>query len=163
MKNILGQMNLDKKYNHKKGSYRIEDPFSNSSYGKSYRIESINFDVPIRGDKVMNANIKANILSDEEMLELGFLERPFYWEYRERVSFLDGMREYLVITIGKQARGININVYDEFIDTIYDYQSVLYDSEFDEYANRIHLEVQRHMCKLVDAGVIEGYRKNDYI
>lgn len=165
MKNLIGQSSHKKvgKTQSDGSSYRIVEPYTNSPDMKTYRLDTINFDVPIRGDKVMNANIKANILSDEEMLSLGFKERSFYWEYKELVSFLPGMEEYLRVNIGKKAKGITINVFDEFLDIVYDYQSVLYDSEFDEYANRIHTNVQSKIMSLVDAGVITGYKRNDYI
>lgn len=165
MKNLIGQSSHKRNNNvdWHKTSYRIDKPYTNSSDMKTYRLDTINFDVPIRGDKVMNANIEADILSDEEMLSLGFKERPFHWEYKEKVSFLPGMEEYLRVNIGKKAKGITINVFDEFLDTVYDYQSVLYKSEFDEYANRIHTNVQNKIMKLVDSGVILGYKRNDYI
>ena len=129
----------------------------------SYRADPINFDVPIRRDKVMNANIEAHIVEEEKMVELGFIERQFYWELREKVSFIPSMEEYLIITIGKKREGINIKVYDEFVNDIYDYQQQIYDDDFNEYAYRIHNNVQETMMKLVDAGVITGYKKNDYI
>lgn len=161
MKDIIGQMNSEK--SHNKGSYFIKDPFVNDPDLKTYRIDSINFDVPLRGDKLMNANIKAKVLSPEEMIDAGFEERPFHWEYRKKVSFLPTMEDYLIITIGKKANGINIKVVDEFIDVVYDYQSILYNDEFNEYANRIHTNVQNLITPLVDAGIILGYKRNDYI
>lgn len=129
----------------------------------SYRADPINFDVPIRSDKVMNANIEAHIIEKEKMIELGFIERQFHWELREKVSFIPSMEEYLIITIGKKREGINIKVYDEFVNDIYDYQQQIYDDDFNEYAYRIHNNVQKVMTRLVNAGVITGYKKNDYI
>lgn len=129
----------------------------------SYRADHINFDVPIRSDKVMNANIEAHIIEKEKMIELGFIERQFHWELREKVSFIPSMEEYLIITIGKKREGINIKVYDEFVNDIYDYQQQIYDDDFNEYAYRIHNNVQEVMTRLVNAGVITGYKKNDYI
>lgn len=129
----------------------------------SYRADPINFDVPIRRDKVMNANIEAHILEDDIMKSLGFVERPFHWELKEKVSFIPSMEEYLIITIGKKREGINIKVYDEFVEDIYDYQQQIYDDDFNEYAYRIHNNVQEIMMRLVNAGVITGYKRNDYI
>lgn len=129
----------------------------------SYRADPINFDVPIRRDKVMNANIEAHILEDDIMKSLGFVERPFHWELKEKVSFIPSMEEYLIITIGKKKEGINIKVYDEFVEDIYDYQQQIYDDDFNEYAYRIHNNVQEIMMRLVNAGVITGYKRNDYI
>lgn len=160
MEGIIGQMS---RTSHNKGSYLIKDPFENDSDMKSYRLDKINFDVPLRGDKLMNANIKAEILNKDEMFRLGFEERPFHWEYKVKVSFLPKMEEYLLVTIGKKAKGINIKVIDEFLGAEYDYQSVLYHDEFHEYANRIHTNVQNKIMKLVDSGVILGYKRNDYI
>ena len=163
MKNIIGQMDNKGVNHYSKGSYAIKDPFSNEPDMKSYRVDRINFKVPLRGDKLMNANIGAQLLEDEEMRDMGFLERPFHWEYRKKISFLSGMEEYLVVTIGKKRNGINIKVVDEYLDIVYDYQSVLYNDEFNEYANRIHTNVQIEIMKLVDAGIITGYKRNDYI
>lgn len=129
----------------------------------SYKAEKINFDVPLRGDKVMNANIEACLLSDEEMKSLGFVEKTFHWELKEKVSFIPTMEEYILITIGKKKESINIKVYDDFTNEIYDYQQQIYDDDFNEYAYRIHNNVQDIMMKLVEAGVIKGYEKNDYI
>ena len=129
----------------------------------SYRADPINFDVPIRRDKVMNANIEAHILKDSIMKSLGFVERPFHWELKEKVSFIPSMEEYLIITIGKKKEGINIKVYDEFVEDIYDYQQQIYDDDFNEYAYRIHNNVQEVMMRLVNAKVITGYKRNDYI
>lgn len=160
MKDIIGQMSSK---SHNKGSYIIKDPLKNDEDMKSYRIDKINFDVPLRGDKLMNANIRAKILDDKEMLDLGFDERPFHWEYKKKVSFLPKMEEFLVVTIGKKAHGINIKVIDEFIGSEYDYQSVIYNDEFNEYANRIHTNVQNELKPLIEAGVILNYKRNDYI
>lgn len=160
MKGIIGQMSGK---SHNKGSYLIKDPFKNDEGMKSYRLDKINFNVPLRGDKLMNANIEARILNDDEMISLGFEERPFHWEYRKKVSFLPKMEEFLVVTIGKKARGINIKVVDEFLGNEYDYQSTLYNDEFNEYANRIHTNVQNELAPLIKAGVILNYKRNDYI
>ena len=128
-----------------------------------YRIESINFDVPIRRDKVMNANIKAHILDEDKMREIGFVERTFHWEYEAKVSFIPSMEEYLKVTIGKESEDVNIKVIDKFLERVYDYQSQIYDDEFQEYANRIHIKVQDEMEKLVEWGIISGYNRGDYI
>lgn len=165
MRGLAGQNYRPSKSNIKikKIPYEKSKHYVDTSKRGIYRIERINYDVPMRKDKVMNANIKARVLSDEEMKSLGFIERPFHWELKEKVSHIETMDEYLVITIGKEKNGININVFDDYTENIYDYQSQLYDNEFHEYANRIHLNVQEIMMRLVEAGVILGYEKNDYI
>lgn len=129
----------------------------------SYRADPINFDVPIRSDRVMNANIKAHIVDRGMMDAIGFVERPFHWELRKKVSFIPTMQEYLIVTIGKKKEDVNIKVCDEFTGEIYDYQQQIYDDELNEYAYRIHNNVQKEMMGLVSAGVITGYEKNDYI
>src|SRR5699024_11971232 len=118
----------------------------------SYRADPINFDVPIRSDKVMNANIEAHIIEEEKMIELGFIERQFHWELREKVSFIPSMEEYLIRTIGKKREGINIKVYDEFVNDIYYYQLPIYDDEFIGLAYRIYNNLQGVMTQLVEAG-----------
>lgn len=167
MKGLAGQYNPNKDKDSNKKITMI--PFEKSkhyvdtSQKGTYIVERINFDVPIRRDKVMNANIKANLLDSETMREIGFIEKPFHWELKEKVSYVDTMNEYLYITIGKEANGININVIDDYTGELYDYQSQLYEDEFSEYANRVHINVQKIMMRLVESGVIEGYKRNDYI
>lgn len=165
MRGLAGQQYKPNKSNKKvtKIPFEKSKHYVDTSQRGVYPIERINFDVPMRRDKVMNANIRANLLDDESMIRLGFVEKPFHWELKEKVSYLDTMKEYLYITIGKEAHGINISVIDEYIDDIYDYQSQLYEDEFSEYANRVHINVQDIMMKLVESGVIEGYKRNDYI
>lgn len=165
MQGLAGQQYKPNKSNKKIKGVPFEKSrfYVDTSQKGVYPVQRINFDVPIRSDKVMNANIKANILDEDKMKELGFIEKPFHWELREKVSYIETMDEYLVVTIGKEAHGININVFDEYTEEIYDYQSQLYEDEFHEYANRIHINVQKVMEKLVESGLIEGYKKNDYI
>lgn len=161
MKGLIGQM--ERHSPHRRGSYHIKHAGIDEGIGGTYRVSRINYDVPLRKDKVMNKNIKANILEKDKMIKLGFVERNFYWEYHKKVSPVEDIEDYLMITIGKEASGINIKVRDIFTKVTYDYQAVLYENEFDEYANKIHHSVQEEVMKLVEAGVITGYKRNDYI
>lgn len=161
MKGLIGQM--EKPSPHRRGSYFIKHAGIDKGIGGAYRVSRINYNVPLRKDKIMNKNIKAHILDESRMIELGFVERNFYWEYHKKVSPVDDIDDYLMITIGKEASGINIKVRDIYTKVTYDYQSILYEDEFNEYANKIHHNVQIEMMKLVEAGVITGYNKNDYI
>ena len=103
MKGLAGQQYRPKKSNKsiRKIPFEKSKYYVDTSQKGAYPIQKINFDVPIRKDKVMNANIKANILDKEKMIELGFIEKTFHWELKEKVSYIDTMEEYLVITIGK--------------------------------------------------------------
>lgn len=133
-------------------------------FGKGgYRVDRINFDVPIRSDKVMNANIKAHILDDEEMARNWFKEFDGYWKLRKKVSPIPTMREYLIIKIDKKSLDIHIEVVDEYTEEVYDYQQQINDNNFLEYPNRLHANVQYIMNELVWAGIITGYKRNDYI
>lgn len=161
MNGLIGQ--IDRRPPHRRGTYHIKHAGIEDGIGGAYRVTRINYDVPLRKDKVMNRNIKANILEKDKMIELGFVERNFYWEFHKKVSPVEDIEDYLMITIGKEASGINIKVRDIFTKVIYDYQAVLYENEFDEYANKIHHNVQEEVMKLVEAGVILGYERNDYI
>lgn len=128
-----------------------------------YRVGVINYDVPMRKDKVMNANIKAHVLSDEKMIELGFVERPFQWVLSKLISHVKTMEEYLIVEISKESEDVEIYVVDKYTGEMYDYQSQLYDYAYNEYASQIHFSVQKVMMELVEAGVISGYKENDYI
>lgn len=164
MKGLAGQ-NYKPKTNKriKKIPYEKTKHFVDVDNRQGYRVERINFNVPLRGDKVFNTNIKANILEGKKMLELGFKEYHWYWELRRDVTPVEGVSEIMVLRIKKSNEDIDIYIYDNALNRKYDYQGQLYENEFHEYANRVHIKVQEVMMELVDCGVIEGYKKNDYI
>lgn len=133
------------------------------SKDNAYKIEPVNFDVPIRKDKVMNANLKAKIINKEDMMKLGFIEQPFQWVLEKKVSHINTMEEYLIVRITKDSCDLDISVVDKYTGMVYDYQAQLNDDELNRYANKIHGKVIEVMLELVEAGVISGYKRNDYI
>lgn len=161
MKGLVGQNN--NKNSNIKVRWVPNTNKADTSKKGVYKLEPVNYEVPIRRDKVMNANIKANILSDEEMIEFGFTGNSLYWAFEEKVSHIESMEEYLIVEIRKSSGDISINVFDKYTEMIYDYQAQLYDNEFSEYANQIHANVIQIMLRLTEAGIITGYKKNDYI
>src|SRR5690606_34804452 len=79
------------------------------SKDNAYKIEPVNFDVPIRKDKVMNANLKAKIINKEDMMKLGFIEQPFQWILEKKVSHINTMEEYLIVRITKGSCDLDIS------------------------------------------------------
>lgn len=119
----------------------------------------INKWVPLN-DRGQNANIKANILSDDEMYELGFTDhREGYWYFVRRVG---GKRSDISfnITINKKTKDIQIDVLDEMFLQPYDFQMYIGTVPI---ANKVYDDVQDLMRHFMDKGIIYGYTLGDYI
>ena len=119
----------------------------------------INMSVPL-DENHRNANIKANILSDSEMRELGFTDfAKDSWYINRRVG---GKNSYLSlnITIFKRTGNIHIDVLDEMFLQTYDFQMYIGKNEI---ANKVYDDVQSYMKYFMDKGVISGYTLGDYI
>lgn len=107
-----------------------------------------------------NANIKANILSDDEMRELGFTDfAKDTWYFSRRVGG-ENSDISLNITIFKRTGNIRIDVLDEMFLQPYDFQMYIGKNEI---ANRVYDDVQSYMKYFMDKGVISGYTLGDYI
>lgn len=125
----------------------------------------INYDVPLRTDK-LNDNIKGHILSDEEMIALGFEDRGFgSWMFFELLDQPSKGFEgtSFSMRIEKDTEEVFIDVLDEAYLQPYDYQSILQWDPNHKFANFIHKRVQNLMKKFLKAGVITGYTPGDYI
>lgn len=119
----------------------------------------INMSVPL-DENHRNANIKANILSDSEMRELGFTDfAKDSWYFNRRVG---GKNSFLSfnITIFKRTGNIHIDVLDEMFLQSYDFQMYIGKNEI---ANKVYDDVQSYMKYFMDKGVISGYTLGDYI
>lgn len=120
---------------------------------------NINDKVPLNS-KGQNANIKANILSDEEMRELGFTDyAKDRWYFCRGVGGKDSDISFN-ITIFKKTKDIQIDVLDEMFLQPYDFQMYIGTVAV---ANRVYDDVQNYMKFFMDNGVIYGYTLCDYI
>lgn len=119
----------------------------------------INFDVPLTKRK-QNAMIQANILDDKEMHEIGFTDySKDSWYYCRDI----GLDISFNVSINKKTSEIKIDVLDEWFLQPFDYQAQIQDGRNDDFINNINKQVQGQMRRLMDAGVITGYRMGDYI
>ena len=119
----------------------------------------INFDIPLTKRK-QNAMIQANVLDDKKMREIGFTDySKDSWYYciglGSKISFN--------VSINKKASEIKIDVLDEYCLQPFDYQAQIQDGRNDGFINNINQQVQGQMRRLMNAGVITGYRMGDYI
>lgn len=123
----------------------------------------INYNVP-RDERNQNKNIKANILSDEEMRELGFNDRlEGHWFFSERVGPPRAKISFS-IDIKKETREVEVDILDENYVQPYDYQYFLaLDDKKYETALTVHRDVQKLMKKFMEIGIIDGYVEGDFI
>lgn len=119
----------------------------------------INFDVPLNANH-QNALIRANVLIDEEMRELGFTDCvEDTWYLCRRVS--DDIT--FNVSINKKTAEVEIEVLEEDFLQHFDYQEQIRRGRNDKYIVAIHDKVQNHMAWLMRNRIIEGYRLGDYI
>lgn len=121
----------------------------------------INYDVP-RNKAGQNSNIKPNPnLKEKTLLDFGFTKEPtseFYMmsKLTSDISFN--------VEIDIETNDISIEVLDEDFLQPYDYQIMLKNPNYvPKIAKIVHHKVQEIMKKLMDSGIIVGYKENDYI
>lgn len=125
-----------------------------------------------------NKAIKATILSDERMKEIGFHKNyyegtdheqysPYWWstkpikfpkEKRWRGTFID-----FDVKIPKDGSDIEIITLDMYFCQLYDYQKILYRNSKNECANIVKEQVEMWMKYLHDEGVLSGHVYGEYI
>lgn len=110
----------------------------------------------------VNAKIKAVILSDKEMKEIGFTNRNEpYWFFdrlimpKHDISFS--------VTIPKDGSDIRIDVLDEEFCQPYDYQAMLNRNPNHKLALEVRENVEYWMEYLQSRGVLKGHTKYAYI
>lgn len=130
-----------------------------------HNFKPINYDVPLDGIS-QNENLKINnILSDSEMSKLGFYQhRPCYWVYFYNIKST-GLE--FMVTIDIENNKIIFEINDPDYGQPYDYQKYLEKATSIslDYAMPllVHAQVQKEMQRLVNAGILKGFVKNDYI
>lgn len=117
----------------------------------------------------VNAKIKATILEDSLMREIGFTDNSEKdWYFCKRVCF-PKERKYANIditfnvTIPKNGSDVCINVLDEDFLQPYDYQSILKSNPCFETAIIVKDQVEDLMIYLQEHGVLSNYVKGEYI
>lgn len=107
-----------------------------------------------------NKNIKAHILSDEEMREIGFTDHA-----KDRWYFNRGLDEVISfdVTIPKDGSDIEIMTFDELYGQYYDFQSILKAFPNFEYPLKIKDRAEHWMEYLIDKGVLSGWKRGEYI
>lgn len=121
----------------------------------------INYNVELNENR-QNINIKACILSDEKMREIGFSDHCVdRWYFNRIVS--DKYNITFNVTINKKSNKIDIRIlFDDWCQPC-NYQKVLHETPNFPTALSIHKEVQKVMKYLMNEGVITGYTMGDYI
>ena len=120
----------------------------------------------------VNAKIKAHILDDVKMLEIGFTDyAKDRWYFCRGINFKDvkkkrGLKNIDIsfsVTIPKDGSDIRIDVLDEWFCQPYDYQYILKKDPRHKIANVVKEQVEYWMEKLQEEGVLEGHVKGEYI
>jgi len=122
-------------------------------------VKMISYDVPLT-PKNQNANIKANILTKKEMISLGFAHDIYAQSYVMREYLDNGILFECEIKFNGT---VEIEILDDDFCQHYDYQGILGSNPEHEFALIVHEKVQEIMKRLVDVGLIIGYKENDYI
>ena len=114
-----------------------------------------------------NAKLKANLLSDEQMINAGFrwIGAIGKWVFNRVILPRQGIS--LTVSIPKEhPENLRIDVLDDSFGQPYDYQSILSNPTYDEpnrVAVKCYQEVEKYMERLQKAGIIEGHVKGEYI
>lgn len=117
----------------------------------------------------VNAAIKAHILSDEKMKEIGFTEYcKGYFFFSRMIKFPKTKRykDFEVsfnVTIPRDGSDIEIDVLDDDYGQAYDYQRMLDRNPTFEPALIVKEQVEEWMEYLQKNGVLSGHVKGEYI
>ena len=117
----------------------------------------------------VNAKIKAHILSEKEMREIGFTDySKDRWFFCRSITFpreprYKGFDISFNVSIPKDGSDIRIDVLDEDFCQPYDYQSMLNRNPIFEPALIVYEQVEEWMDYLQSKGVLSGHVKGEYI
>ena len=116
----------------------------------------------------VNVKIKAHILSDKKMREIGFTEYNKEWHFRRSIAFpreprYKGFDISFNVSIPKDCSDISIDVLDEDFCQPYDYQAMLNRNPTFEPALIVYEQVEELMEYLQSKGVLSGHVKGEYI
>lgn len=117
----------------------------------------------------VNKLIKATILSDEKMKEIGFTDHSKdSWYFCRRIKFPNtkrykGFRVTFNVTIPKDGTDIYIDILDEAFLQPYDYQYMLEENPDFDTCLIVKEQVEEWMEYLQDNGVLSGHVYGEYI
>ena len=117
----------------------------------------------------VNAVIKAHILSNEKMKEIGFTNyHEPTWYFCRRIQFPNekrykGFDITFSVSIPKDGSDIRIDVLDEDFCQPYDYQAMLHRDPKFKTANIVNEQVEEWMEYLQNHGVLSGHVRGEYI
>jgi hypothetical protein len=119
----------------------------------------------------VNKAIKATILSDKEMREIGFTDyAEDRWYFSRYITFpkergYHGYKFEVSFNVGipKDGSDIQIDILDEAFLQAYDYQYILDSDPEHKYANIVKEQVEMWMRYLQDNKVLSGHNYGDYI
>lgn len=118
----------------------------------------------------LNANVKAHILSDDKMRELGFADFEFAtasWYFCKVVDrYQHNKRPHITFNVRipkENPDELKIDVLDEYFCQPYDYQSILEHNPKFEPALEVKEAVDKYMTYLIDNGVLSGWSIGDYL
>lgn len=111
---------------------------------------NINCDVPL-DKRGQNTNIKGHILDERIMNKHGFNLRGSIWNLDKRLH----PKAHISMDINLCESSVSIKIIDDDFLQTYDY--VRYGNEI------IWNNIQDIMQDLTEAGIITGYKRNDYI
>ena len=115
--------------------------------------------------KHVNASIDYHLLSDEEMVAVGFRlvesDSGNRWYYYKRLHGDIPFNVTLPVPYDQDNLGIDI-LDEEFLQP-YDYQRMIKEDPDFYYANKIFVLVEEQMSYLRNRGILSGHEKGDYI
>lgn len=148
-----------------------EEPAAQETTPAEYRgvindAETKNENVELNSHGV-NAKIKARILDDAKMREIGFTDyAKDRWYFFRGINFKDVKKKIDIsfsVTIPKDGSDIRIDVLAEWFCQPYDYQYILKKDPGHKIANIVKEQVEYWMEKLQEEGVLEGHVRGEYI
>lgn len=113
----------------------------------------------------VNKKIKAHILSDDEMREIGFTDygKDRWYFCRVVQKFKYGFNITFNVDIPKDGSDIRIDILDESFAQPYDYQIMLDRNPKFEPALKVKEKVEEWMDYLQEKGVLSGHEYGEYI
>ena len=125
----------------------------------------------------VNKLIKATILSDEKMKEIGFHKNYYegtdheqyspYWYFSRMIKFQEkkyrGIEISFNVKIPKDGSDISIDILDDAFCQPYDYQYFLENNPPNKVALIVKEQVEEWMKYLQDNGVLSGHVYGEYI
>lgn len=116
----------------------------------------------------VNKLIKATILSDEKMKEIGFREYGACWHFTKWINFpktsqYNDWEIDFCVKIPKDGSDINIMILDDDYCQHYHYQEILEKNPEHKEANVVKEQVEYWMKHLQDNGVLSGHKYGQYI